>query len=416
MTVATRPAATHQPAWQRFQSSLIAPTAAIGSLKDAQDHLYQRQYSHVYHQRLAMLGPRCWKAMKDVNAVTKVKRVLEIKEGLESVLVGTFVRESAGKEVHPDVSGIKDEDILYLEDESGRVQLETEEHFRFCTGLVAGVQGVLREDGVLVVTNVFPPSMAPASSTLPMAEDQEEPHVLLCSGMKFGGDGVSGVSRDMVLSFLQGQFGAEKAKLVSHMIVAGGILAPECRDKTTALRDASIWVNEVASTGLRVDVLPGEHDPTTANWPQRPFHSTLLSKLLPTVSRTPNPYAAHLAEQLVIAADGRNIRDLTKKVCTRDTEGSFHQISELDALRMSLEYCHICPTGPDSVPTVPHAETDPMVITEKPALYVCGGAVDFNTERVNDTRIVCVPDFATTGKMALVNMVTLKVEVLKFEE
>jgi len=408
-----RPEATHKPAWQRFQSSLIAPSSAVGSIKDAQDHLYMRQYSHVYHQRLSMLGPRCWEAMQHVDA-KKVLRILEVAEGVASLLVGTLVRESEGTTLIDGCSP-KDKDILYLEDESGRVQLLSNDPYQYCTGFVVGVQGVLREDGVLGVSEVFAPALSSVSTEMARS-DGVDPHVLLVSGLNCGDKDASPVPRDMLLSFLQGQFGTAKAKLVSNVVVAGGTISQTCSNRTSALRDANAWLNQVAACGVRVAILPGETDPTTANWPQRPIHSALLPGLLHNVNRVPNPYAAYHAERLLVATDGRNIRDLSKQICKKVDAGSLYMPTEMESLIMTLHFSHICPTGPDSVPTMPHAQADPMVLTERPALYVCGGSKEFQTSLVNGTRLVCVPSFSASRIAVLVNLTTLQTEVLKFED
>lgn len=422
-SAAPRAFSKHQPNWQRFQSNLGLPSSQIGGDKNAAPNVYQRQYSHVYHQRLAALGPRCWENMLPSDLV-QVKRILELKEGEPSLVVGTLVRETTNlKEatLHPE-SECRKSDALYLEDESGRVALCVNEMHRYCTGAVVGLRGTVQMDGVMSVDEVYAPARTPPTRMESTLEDGVAPHMLLVSGLLCGGADVSSLPRDLLVSFLQGRFGVEKASLVSQVVLAGGlVLADDTVSKADALRDLDGFLLQVSAAGIPVDVLPGQNDPTTANWPQRPLHSALLPRSAANsnlVRRSPNPYAAVHNEHVVLGADGRNVADLTRRLLkkTEDAaEESFVPVSELEALQRSLEFSHICPTGPDSIPTVPHAELDPMCILQTPSVYFCGNTKAFDTSVVNGTRLICVPEFATTGQAVLVNLETLGVEILRFD-
>ena len=87
-------------------------------------------------------------------------------------------------------------------------------------------------------------------------------------------------------------------------------------------------------------------------------------------------------------------------------------------LERQLEWSHMCPTGPSSVPTMPHAEKDPMVLEQAPRLYFCGNAPQFATTKFAPTggRMVCLPAFAETGEAVLVNLETMAVELLRFDD
>ena len=423
--VATRAFSKHQPNWQRFQSDLLLPSSQVGGDKNAAPNVYQRQYSHVYHQRLAVLGPRCWENMLPCD-LTQVQRILELKEGEPSLVVGTLVRETTNSKeptLHLD-SECRKSDALYLEDESGRVALNVKEMHSYCTGAIVGLRGTVQMDGVMSVEEVYAPAVHPPTRMETTLEHTAAPHMLLVSGLYCGGANVSSLPRDLLISFLQGRFGVEKASLVSQVVVVGGlVLADDTVSKADALRDLDGFLLQVSAAGIPVDVIPGQNDPTTANWPQRPLHSALLPRSSANsnlVRRTPNPYAAVHNEYVVIGADGRNVADLTRRLLKKadspsDDDDSFAPVSELEALQRSLEWSHICPTGPDSIPTVPHAESDPMCILQTPSVYFSGNAKAFDTSIVQGTRLICVPEFATKGQTILVNLETLDVEILSFD-
>lgn len=117
----------------------------------------------------------------------------------------------------------------------------------------------------------------------------------------------------------------------------------------------------------------------------------------------------------MLGTDGRNVSDLQKYLATREKT-----FTPLEALRESLRWQHICPTGPSSVPTVPHGETDPMVLVNMPHLYFAGNCESFATELVEqgdmETRLVTVPKFAETGEVVLVNLDTVDCELVRFDD
>eukprot|EP00984_Skeletonema_dohrnii_P023025 scaffold12157_cov78-Skeletonema_dohrnii-CCMP3373.AAC.1 len=113
-SAATRAYAPFEPAWSRFHefaaplasSSGAGAAASVG--ESAQNsHPYNRQYSHVYSARLKLLRRRCiqnaQQSLKDdgVDAADVVERIIEVKEGALSILVGTIVKEMDPKRRPP---------------------------------------------------------------------------------------------------------------------------------------------------------------------------------------------------------------------------------------------------------------------------------------------------------------------------
>jgi DNA polymerase delta subunit 2 len=405
----------HKPKWQRYQ-----PVKSIDC-----NTTYSRQYAHVYHARLAVLSKQIWQHLDTADKV-RVDRILDLVEGTErSCVAGTLVREQ-GDHV--------------LEDESGRVVLAGTDSYPFVTGVVAVLEGVVRE-GVFHVAAMHVPNPRTAlevlagavvatSSESPPADDADPKSILLLSGLNCGDPDTSSLPRDMLLSFLQGCFGVDKAKAIGQVIVSGGLISPSPgASRAEALKDLDAWMLQTASCGIFVDVLPGKDDPTTANWPQRPMHASLLPQSATLgnniVHRTPNPYAAQLDDDtLVVGTDGTNVQDLLQQLNSEQKGGAAAgdetiAVSELDALELILGWSHLCPNGPDSVPTVPHADVDPMVMERVPNLLFSGNASQFATSTVGPCRLVCVPKFSATGQAVLVhlhsNNLPPSVEVLCFK-
>ncbi|KAL3815890.1 hypothetical protein ACHAXA_001939 [Cyclostephanos tholiformis] len=234
-----------------------------------------------------------------------------------------------------------------------------------------------------------------------------------------------------------------------------------------SLFDLDVYLSELLGSGIRVDYVPGWHDPTNANWPQRPLHSCLLPRSTGYVDlfcRGTNPYECVLGGGgddggggseggvRVLGSDGLNIADLRRFLTTTTAaagggcdatttdadSGVVAPSSCIDALHRTLLYGHMAPTGPDSLPTFPSCEYDPFVLTSRPNVYFAGNCDVYETRLVNcrgeeiveespasttahdmvggATRLVCVPSFALTGEVVLVKLRTLECEVLSFND
>jgi DNA polymerase delta subunit 2 len=378
----------------------------------------------------------------------------ELKITSSSALEETDADELVALNTHSN----KNSSFYYLEDESGRVALNLTQYWNngssedtkdaspleFCTGLVIGLIGVVGGvDGIFTVERVIPAALVQTiPSPVRTSNAAAQPHLLLLSGLECGSPHASSLPRDMLISYLQGLFphSNSKASAIVHVIVAGGLVyhpAKETEDVSTTVngcRDLDVFLYQVTrATGIPTSILPGQNDPTTANWPQRPLHSSLLpvssnqpsSPLL--LSRCPNPYAATFSwgnetdqeRRSIFGTDGLNVADWMQQT---DPAGD-----ALRALQATLAHGHMCPTGPSSVPTAPHIETDPMVLPLCPHVYFAGNCRTFQTKLVqtksssltsndeNQTcRLVCLPKFIDTGMAVLVNLHSLNVEVLRF--
>jgi len=436
-TVGDRPRrafCSHQPKWQRFQPTLLKPESKTAQQNDKESYQYQRQYSHVYSQRLTALRGRCWKRFESLNPTAnyaRINRVLELHEDVPSRIVGTLVKETNDRSETPIHGDCRPSDQLFLEDESGRVALKVDHVHQYCTGVVVGIQGKVDKIGTLHVEELVLPAAPPQpslgdkavmlSSNVPGADGSAngKPHLLLVSSLLCGDPNVPSLPREMLLAYLQGQFTKDSAKICRVLIVGG--VAAQIQDVLHGVKEFDAFCLQLTKAGIPIDVMPGKRDPTTANWPQRPLHSSLLPNATAIVHRTPNPYAANLGSNHVLATDGTNIEDLQQHSLTLQADGTASPSTELEALQRTLEWSHICPTGPDSVPTVPHMDQDPMVLDQLPHLYVCGNASKFATATTKSsdgskTTCVCIPQFSITGEAVLVNLETMGVELLRFEE
>lgn len=364
-------------------------------------------------------------------------------------------------------------DNVVLEDESGRVELtmNTEvENNNFdkdalATGVVVAVLGTVGATGVMKVNHIFFSAMGPQEEA--MDDSDDDAHILLISGLDCGGaDRSTSFKRELLTDFLTGHFDEERGRKVARVIVAGGgctkPIKPEStsfgnwndssnsstkkeqqqkdrENSTLPIRELDLFLGELCAAGVPVDYIPGLYDPTNANWPQKPLHPCLLpnsDSFVNMLSRSSNPYDCKIGGKLFMGSDGLNIADVHRFIALRnavrdedevDEEGNhvpakinLSPMSFLDALELTLQCNHLCPTGPDSLPTFPFEDIDPFIIERTPHVYFAGNCNDFETKLIlnNDkvTRLICVPSFAKTGKAVLLNLKNLECSVIEIDD
>ena len=400
-TTSTRLSAVYTPQWQPYQLSM-----EIGSNKtsDTTTTIYSRQYSHVYSLRLRELKSKCFENAPD--GIKRTERVLELQEdGITCVVTGTIVKERDGGDPLAEHSNCLSNDTLVLEDESGRVQLSfpqvTTVHL-YCTGVVVGVVGRLLCGGVFEVEQIITPKLILPNKV----SRRSDAKVLFLSGLDCGNPDISGITRDLLVLYLQGNV-IDSAKNICRVVILGNSI-----NSPDGCQELDDFVAQILSSGIPVDLLPGQDDPTTANWPQRPLHSSLLkfSGTFASLSRPPNPYMCQMDQIHLLGCDGKNINDLQQQM--------FPPHSFLECMIRTLTWSHILPTGPASTPMVPSDESDVFCLATLPHLYAAGNCDSFDTCLYEDrVRCVCVPKFSKTGQGVLVSLAgAMECELLKFED
>jgi len=476
-----------------------------------------------------MLRDRCLSAHKAANAppldadVKIVPRIIELAEEQLSVIVGTVVKNLArppladpgnGRGYHAPATDLGDnvapgesfrtycteEDVLFLEDESGRVELKMPlckgedgadigdgdgtdggRGLGLVTGVVIAVVGDIR-NGVMHVENIhFPKFCNGGGDDIDddaAMEDEglaEDDCILLLSGLHCGGpdEDIAGKGssnsfrREMLLDYLTGHLSDAPNPLsnapsrpsnIGRVLIAGGGCARSTlsdnkqpygdwsapssnKNRTNAsspdtlsVQELDLFLSELCAAGVPVDYIPGAHDPTNANWPQRPVHGCLLpraERFGDLLVRGTNPYGARIGGRVVLGSDGRNVVDLRRYMAKRVYGGEdgvveegkgLVAVSALEALHKSLTFHHIAPTTPDSLPSFPFEKVDPFVMERIPHVYFVGNCDKFETKLIKhgngggETRLICIPSFTPTGQAVLLNLKTLDCSLLEFDD
>lgn len=191
------------------------------------------------------------------------------------------------------------------------------------------------------------------------------------------------------------------------------------------------------SSHLDVDIMPGQADFSSSFLPQQPLNSCLFPQLEPSrqsLNLVTNPHEFQLNGLHFLGTSGQNIHDIFSYTKGRmselqtpeplNQEGS-DRYSALDAMQMTLELRHLCPTAPDTLRAYPQADTDPFVLEECPHIYFSGNQEEFGERLLMENKgkqqlyrqgvkIISVPSFQRTKSIVLMDLATLQCYEVSF--
>ncbi len=150
---------------------------------------------------------------------------------------------------------------------------------------------------------------------------------------------------------------------------------------------------------MEVFVLSGKADPVEAMYPQPPLHSCLFpqSTQYPNFHLLSNPSHIQIPISSTRKANTSIDMILTDGEPIQDTLRFSDIPSPLQAGQKFLEWGHICPTAPDTLPLHPGVPKDIFILKNSlPHLFVIGNQKKFGVLEWKGTKIVSVPQFSTT--------------------
>jgi len=428
----------------------VKATFLVGSKFDAAACSQWNQYSGLYKQRLEALrgsisaqARLLWSG--DVPEQNFFHDMIGFKKGYcqQAVLIGVLIKElkcrpDVFKAYKQDVSAVGSlpeqatsttstltsaDDQLWLEDSTLRIKLDVDAGriASLCSGLVVGVRGATTTKGEFKVTAICFPQTLLAQPVAP--RDQNPQYLALLSDINIGGTESGPKLTEALLEFLTKQSMQERdrqlAACIQRVVICGGLFAggngAVWRPSRTALDEADQFLSQLSS-GLRVDLMPGAHDPTNLSLPQKPFLPHLFSgaRSQSNLRFVGNPFEANLDGFLILGHAGQPTEDILR--CTNAAD-------PLSALLMSLESLHLAPTAPETLAVPPLTTTDPFIIEAAPHMLFSGGHPKLQSEwracakSGSGTLCLCVPSFSTTSTIVLVNLCDPRdVRVHKFGE
>ncbi|KAJ0178358.1 hypothetical protein K1T71_006181 [Dendrolimus kikuchii] len=399
---------------------------------------FSKQYAHIYYARLNtfrnILSPII---QKKWSSAYRVYKLCDLREkDSDCIIIGTLfklqqLKPSILKELSDQLEIIPqparthfvhDSDSMVLEDELQRIKLTGDciDVHQVVTGVVCALLGSEDEDGVFTIKDVC---WAGCNIQKPLPHINDDRYIVLVSGLNLGAKEADHIfSLNLFLEWLSGLSGSseyqEEVSKIVRVIVAGGVFTSHKSE--SVLKEADV----ISAAGLvdsfcaavsavaPLDLMPGSKDPSGIMLPQKPFHYCLFPKAIryKSFNRVSNPYECDVAGFLCLGSSGEPFKDV---MCYSKIDNT------LDVMKKTLQWRHIAPTCPDTVPSTPCVDTDPFIIYNCPAVYFCGNCDEFATDLYNGkdgqrVRLVCIPDFCSTKTVTLVNLSNLECYSMTF--
>ncbi|XP_066590364.1 DNA polymerase delta subunit 2-like [Prorops nasuta] len=414
------------------------------------DEDYFKQFAHIYAKRLEQLAhivatraERKWESVQ-------VVKLSELKdyEGKQCILIGTMFKHQPWKpsilrelsDDHqltmppPRSTYCSDEDQLFLEDMMLRIKLvgNNVNINEAVTGTVCAVLGSEQQDGSFEVEDwcfpgCIPKPIASTTSTkgkliivsgLNLSETAETLAVSVFSELLCGLAGNATVQEEEA-SVVRVIFAGNTVKYDTNTQIQTGhseIKAQELaisKDIVSATTKTDKFLAELAKCCC-ITLMPGQYDPTNIMMPQKPLHPCLLpqSFRLKSFNGATNPMVGKAGERIVMGSSGQPIEDIMKTTANHDS-------TPLEWLEKSLEWRHMCPTAPDTLPAIPYYDEDLFLMKNCPDIYFVGNTDAYETKLYKGqenqvVRLISVPRFCTTHTAVMVDLESLETNPITF--
>ncbi|XP_055542140.1 DNA polymerase delta subunit 2 [Wyeomyia smithii] len=408
---------------------------------------FSKQFAYIYASRLEKIAELMKDRIKEKwGDKYPVKQLADLKEESQEqcIIIGTLfkhqeLKPSILKEIseenqlvpQPPRSHYSDDsDILILEDALQRIRLTGKLNVHTTvTGIVCAVLGYEDCDGRFQVDDYIFYECGPQK---PLKTLECSPLVVLISGLNQSSPNDHSLPLELLQQWIFGNlegFGQTcdwEAASIVRVIIAGNSIKATVKPKNNLHNRSTFESNDLVnavqavdffmynlSQSVNVDLMPGEFDPANHMLPQQPMHHCMFPKTAPfqTFRGVPNPYACEIANRFILGTSGQNVLDITRYSKIEDP---------LEALKWTLVWSHLAPTAPDTLPCYPYYQQDPFIIDECPHVYFAGNTDVFRTDvwqgsNGRSTRLICVPSFAKTCTVAVVNLRTLECEPICFK-
>lgn len=357
---------------------------------------------------------------------------------------------------------------MMLEDESGRLRLtgSSLRNTLLVTGAIVAVLGTENADGDFEVLDLRVPDLPRQPARWERDDGDavlagkkgtdaraQAGKVAIVSGLSISGDAGDTLTLDLLMEWLTGEATSLEdqatAATVSRLIIAGNSLAHAqpipTREELIAAKKTSqkkygydaasynaapsdrldTWLASLLPS-IPITILPGQSDPTSTALPQHPIHAAMFPRSRaytesPVSNSTPhspnwfdsttNPAEFDVDGWRFLGTGGQPVDDVYKYVSGEE---------RLEMMEAMLRWRLTAPTAPDTLWCFPFQDGDRFVMKECPHVYFVGNQPKFETRVIEGphgqtVRLVAVPKFKETGEVAVVDLESLEVEVVKFE-
>ncbi|XP_018858819.2 DNA polymerase delta small subunit-like [Juglans regia] len=420
-----------------------ATYTSLDDIFEIQKETYRgQQYSQIYFARLHLMRTLLYSLVPNRKPHLPVCTILQLEEGKECIIVGTLYKHmklkpcvldeyskerSATPLVRPH-NFMHTDDNLVLEDDSGRVKLAGSVLLpsAYVTGIVVALHGKETDAGDFLVQDVLEAGLPPQIE-LPL-KSSEDKYVVFVSGLSVGSSTSNPLQFQLLVDHITGHLGDEKeqgiaAKIV-HFVVAGdsieiprGLLNGQnlaSKDQSRLsepIKELDILLTQIAAS-LPLDIMPGPNDPANFSLPQQPLHRCLFpgSSAYNTFRSCTNPHCFELENIRFLGTSGQNVNDLEKYSEAKD---------KIEFMERTLRWRHLAPTAPNTLGCYPFTDRDPFFIETCPHVYFVGNQNEYKTDLIKGSegqfvRLICIPQFCTTGVAVVLNLRNLECHTLSF--
>ena len=371
-----------------------------------------RQFFNIYQDRLNQLRPSIESQLKDRNLCENLNHTVS---GVKCTIIGVVYKNLSTRQIildsykdigydsqAPEVLEQSEQDTVFLEDNTGRIELVGVQPNQFVTGLVIGVEGVAEAAKFNVTGDIFYPLHTP-----PEEVNVSEGHrVVFISDLCINSDDDAVKAKHKALvKTMQGVDLAVYMGNNFHEVAQPDpdemISFNERIDRTESMPVSKLESFLKGSRSKNIIVMPGQNDPCTIALPQQPYHPVLLSKKSFILATNPSKFKA---DGLTFLCDaGESPVDITKT-----TSFSYHE-AQIELLKWK----HIAPTAPDQLPCVPVIEKDVLVMETTPHVFASGLAEKFEVTEYDGVIVISVPSFRKTGCVVELNTQTREVKEIQ---
>ena len=408
---------------------------------------YLQQYGDMYFLRLAKLKPVVEKIAQEDwedfeiagEKAQRVERVLDVRQGLLSWVVGTIYMDMPLKpNILEDISkehlitGPRSQQLYFsadresqvmLEDESGRLRLTGQmlKNNLLVTGVIVAALGTENANGDFEILDLHVPELPRQPKRWERDEEEEKMDVdqpkkiALVSGLEISGTDTDTLNLSLLTEFLLGESldddDRQEASTISRLIIAGNSIASDDTStgdgKKLANRkygyDAASY-NPVPTAHLDqflaellpsipITIMAGEQDPANSSLPQQPIHPAMFphSRAYATANisdpeeeepgwldSVTNPWDGDVDGWRFMGNSGQPVDDILRYVDLGGPDGKGAD-GRLEIMASILRWRCGAPTAPDTLWCYPFHDRDQFVIEHCPHIFFVGNQPRFET-------------------------------------
>lgn len=325
------------------------------------------------------------------------------------------------------------EDFLLLEDNSGRIRINSElskiNIGEFISGIPLCFKGCLDNKGLFIVKDFL--FHSPEINNINHNKINDNKNLILfLSSLEIGHpsekNGKSILGRNMLLHFIQNLNNLNEksyniSNKISRIILCGNsIYSPDDSEEVekgsyikqelnTRIYETILnnydkldeYIQKI-SNYIPIDIIPGIKDINGEYFPQMGINQLLFERNNNSINKTlflvNDPHSFYINNIHFLGTSGYNINSI-KQITTFK--------NNLDIMEKIILWGHLAPNAPDTLRIYPYQKNDPLILNTIPDVFFCGGN-NFEFRKSNfkgkDILYISLPNFRKTLSGVIYNM------------